>query len=93
MTDYEFYSNECGCPVCGTFLIFPQQEQLEQLENAIQKIRNWCNAYPLDVFPEPDFKEVQKLFGPKLLTEVSASNMRHVINGVRDLLPPERSGE
>jgi hypothetical protein len=23
MTDYEFYSNECGCPVCGTFLKFP----------------------------------------------------------------------
>jgi hypothetical protein len=26
MKEYEFYSNECGCPVCGTFLIFPQQQ-------------------------------------------------------------------
>jgi hypothetical protein len=25
MTDYEFYSNECGCPVCGTYLIFPEE--------------------------------------------------------------------
>lgn len=56
-----------------------------ELRDALQEIYNWANAYPLEVFPEPDFKKVREMIGDKLLTEISASNMRHVITGVKSI--------
>ena len=64
------------------------KEQIEQLEDALQKINNWAKAYPLEVFPEPDFKkaaDVLKSAGLSL-DAISASNMRHVIFGVKDIV-------
>ena len=54
------------------------------LEEALQRISQWADAYPLDVFPEPDFGKVRvALISAGLsLDQVSASNMRHVITGV-----------
>ena len=51
-------------------------------------IRAWCDAYPLSMFPEPDFKEVHAALKEKgiSLDAVSASNMRHVLNGVRKII-------
>lgn len=63
------------------------EAKLDRAERAVQDILNWCDAYPLDVFPEPDFKraaEVLKAAG-MTLDAISASNMRHVVNGVRSL--------
>lgn len=53
-------------------------------QDALQEIVRWCNAYPLDVFPEPDFKQVRELLaaGGISLDSVSASNMRYVLEGV-----------
>jgi hypothetical protein len=45
-------------------------------------ILNWSKAYPDEIFIEPDWKEVKSLLGDNLLTRVSASNMRHVVEGV-----------
>lgn len=58
--------------------------RIEKLESALQQIVQWSEAYPLDVFPEPDFKAVQvALLNAGLSLDcVSASNMRHVITGV-----------
>tara|TARA_R110002094_G_scaffold54390_7_gene65609 strand:- start:4112 stop:4663 length:552 start_codon:yes stop_codon:yes gene_type:complete len=54
-------------------------------QDVLQKIQSWCEAYPLDVFPEPDWSEVKDKLGAKLLSRVSASNMRHVVLGVKKL--------
>ena len=50
----------------------------------LDQIRSWCDAYPLDAFPEPDFKRARRLLeaGGVSLDDVSASNMRHVLKGV-----------
>jgi hypothetical protein len=51
-------------------------------------VEEWAKAYPLDVFPEPDFKrayEILKAAGISLDC-ISAANMRHVITRVRDKL-------
>src|SRR5574343_185614 len=55
-----------------------------QMEMALQQIDNWAKAYPLDVFPEPDFKRVREVLEAAGITldSVSASNMRHVITGI-----------
>jgi hypothetical protein len=60
-------------------------DRANELRDALQEIYNWANAYPLDVFPEPDFKKVREMIGDKLLTEISASNMRHVLRGVKQV--------
>lgn len=60
------------------------EARAERYEEAIQQIDNWAKAYPLDVFPEPDFKRVREVLEAAGVTldSVSASNMRHVITGV-----------
>lgn len=71
-------------------------EQAERFErgwylrgDALEKLDQWARAYPLKVFPEPLREEWQRaaaLLSEKGLSldRMSASNMRHVINGVRE---------
>lgn len=63
------------------------RERIEELEDALTRIDTWAKAYPLEAFPEPDFRkaaQVLKAAGMSL-DAISASNMRHVINGVKDI--------
>jgi hypothetical protein len=56
--------------------------------DALEKLQGWADAYPLAVFPEPDFAKAHELLqaGGMTLDAISASNMRHVISGVRKLV-------
>lgn len=59
--------------------------EVERLRGALERIDQWADAYPLEVFAEPDFAkadEVLKTAGLSL-SAISASNMRHVIGGVK----------
>jgi len=58
------------------------EERLEIAENKLRRISDWCKAYPIDIFIEPDWTKVQELLGATLLTQVSAYNMRHVCEGI-----------
>ena len=57
---------------------------MNRYQKALVEISNWARAYPLDIFPEPDFVRVHELLaaGGITLDSVSASNMRHVVEGV-----------
>lgn len=61
-----------------------QQERIDELIEALQKIVSWSEAYPLEVFPEPDLKKARDLLaaGGITLDAVSAHCMRHVVEGV-----------
>lgn len=63
------------------------EAQVERLEDALRKIFSWSQAYPVEMFPEPDFAKVRELLaaGGIAIDCVSASNMRHVIEGVEQL--------
>lgn len=63
-------------------------DELEIAVDALTEIENWTKAYPLEVFPEPDFERARQLLeaGGITLDAVSASNMRHVINGVKGIV-------
>lgn len=65
-----------------------QDRRIQEIEAALTRIDNWAKAYPLKVFPEPDFKEVAQVLKDAgiSLDAVSASNMRHVITGIRDIV-------
>jgi uncharacterized ferritin-like protein (DUF455 family) len=62
--------------------------QIEEMRERLHKIRQWCEAYPLDVFPEPDFKKAATVLKENGMTldAISASNMRHVLNGIKSIL-------
>ena len=68
-------------------------EENVALRAKLQQISDWCEAYPLDVFTEPDMVEVRRMLGDTLLTQLSAHNFRHVINGVKQIAARGREGE
>lgn len=60
------------------------EEENDKLREALWKIAQWAKAYPLTVFPEPDWDRARELLeaGGMTLDRISASNMRHVVEGV-----------
>jgi len=70
------------------------EARAERYEDALQQIDNWAKAYPLDVYPEPDFKRVREALEAAGITldSVSASNMRHVITGVARIVDKALKG-
>jgi hypothetical protein len=60
------------------------KETLERYEEALEHIVQWSEAYPLDIFPEPDFKRAAEVLRAEGITlaAISASCMRHVVKGV-----------
>lgn len=70
-------------------------EQAERFErgwylrgDALERLQAWADAYPISVFPEPDFDKAHEVLGSVGITldAISASNMRLVINGVREIV-------
>ena len=63
------------------------EKRIAELEAALQRIDNWAKAYPIKAFPEPDLKKAAKVLKDAGLTidAISASNMRHVLDGVKDI--------
>jgi len=70
------------------------QSRLSALEDGLGSIRAWTEAYPLSVFPEPDFEKAHQLLkaGGMTLDSITASNMRHVIEGVKRLVDDALEG-
>ena len=68
----------------------------DDLEDGLQKVKDWCMAYPLAISSEPD-NEVWSLANEILaanginFSQLNISTMRHVVNGiaqiVQDALP------
>jgi hypothetical protein len=63
----------------------------ERYEDALNRIHNWAQAYPHDVFSELNhyvWQRANRLLenGGVSLTAISASNMRHVIKGVSGIV-------
>lgn len=56
----------------------------ERLEEALQRIVQWSEAYPPDIFPEPDWKKAAQLLnaGGMTLDRISGACMRHVVESV-----------
>jgi hypothetical protein len=61
---------------------------IDGYDEKLEKIKDWCNAYPVDIFPEPDMKKAHKVLKENGMTldAISASNMRHVLNGIKKII-------
>ena len=57
-------------------------------DQRLARIEAWCEAYPIKAFPEPDMAKAARLLeaGGMTLAAVSASNMRHVLDGIRKII-------
>ena len=64
------------------------EEYCDHLTDKFIDIKSWCEAYPLKVFPEPDFEKAHKILTENGMTldAISASNMRKVLNGIKDII-------
>jgi hypothetical protein len=63
------------------------EAEADRLREALHRIASWAQAYPLDMFPEPDsdyLKRAAMVLAANGMTldRISASNMRHVITQV-----------
>ena len=78
---------ECCKPWMEEFMA--KAVALDELEQKLEKIENWCKAYPLDMFPEPNMKYVREIlqtYSTVTIDEISASNMRHVLEGIKKII-------
>ena len=60
------------------------EDRCERMEEALRTIVQWSEAYPLDIFPEPDLSKAQMLLeaGRMTLDSISAHMARHIVEGV-----------
>ena len=63
-------------------------EKIKELEKCLKRIKNWCDAYPIEIFPEPDFKKAAKVLKDNGMTidSISASAMRHITEGIKEII-------
>lgn len=61
---------------------------LESISAALFRVLAWCEAYPVEAFPEPDMAQARALLqaGGIDLGAVAASNMRHVLKGIERII-------
>ena len=69
-------------------------EKICDLEDTLHSIKNWCQAYPETAFKEPtkeDWKTAARVLKENGLTidAISASNMRHVLKGIQEIIGNE----
>jgi len=59
-------------------------DRIDVLVTALQRIESWAEAYPTDIFPAPDLKLARELLaaGGMTLDAVSADIMRHALKGI-----------
>ena len=59
-------------------------KERDEAYEALEEIKTWSEAYPLNIFPEPDFKKAHEVLKSNGMTldSISASSMRHVLNGM-----------
>ena len=67
----------------------------DQLREALEQIAQWSEAYPTEVFPEPDFARAAAALASSGMSidAVSASNMRHATKGVGKIARAALKGE
>lgn len=67
--------------------LYDTEAENDKMRDSLQKIYNWSQAYPLDIFPEPDMKKVAQVLSAAgiSLDDVSGYCMRHVVSGFENL--------
>lgn len=67
------------------------RDEIERLTGILARIEAWCDAYPVAIFHEPDWAKAAQVLKENGMTldAISASNMRHVLKGVHQIIKEE----
>lgn len=65
-------------------------ERIVELEESLQRIADWCAAYPLEVFPEPNLQADKELLGDVEFTRLNVHSMRHVVEEIAKIAQPPK---
>lgn len=67
------------------------EERIDALEEALWRVRQWCDAYPEDIFTPPTKEEtrkavaaIRKAIGNAGSDRMHASWARHILTGLRE---------
>jgi hypothetical protein len=62
----------------------PEQttEHEERMAEALRRIQGWCDAYPVEVFPEPDLDAIRSQIGDGPMSSLHAAWARHLLKGI-----------
>uniref|UniRef100_A0A6M3JAN2 Restriction alleviation protein n=1 Tax=viral metagenome TaxID=1070528 RepID=A0A6M3JAN2_9ZZZZ len=76
-------------------LVDELEKSEDKLRDAMERINNWAKAYPLALFPKPDLKRAAKILKDSGMTldDIQADAMRHVLDGVKDIVEQALKGE
>jgi hypothetical protein len=65
-----------------------RRDAIEERDERLRQIRTWCDAYPVEVFPEPDLAAAKTALGDDLYSALHAAWARRLLKGIRDLTEP-----
>lgn len=85
----------------GAYVLYSDYAVLEDENDSLKlrlyRIEQWCEAYPLECFPAPDWEAARKLLGDSEFSRLNAHSMRHVVEGVKRIAavssPPTAQGD
>lgn len=68
------------------------RDELERANDALDSIAKWTEAYPVEMFPEPDMARATKALADAGIEigAVSGKAMRHVVSGVARIISSTR---
>jgi len=86
--DHHRLWNDDGTNRLEDFAKLVAAKEREHYDDLFAHIKGWCEAYPISVFPEPDFKKAHEVLKANGMTldAISASNMKHVITQVQKMI-------
>jgi hypothetical protein len=67
-----------------------KRQRIKQYKNVIDRLEQWCNAYPVDIFGDPDYSKVNQVLSEHGITldSVPADIFRHVLQHVKEIIKP-----
>ena len=63
-------------------------DQLEHKQDKLDQIETWTRAYPLQIFPKPDYKKANEVLQKAGLSlgQITGGAMRHVLKGIIEII-------
>ena len=58
------------------------EERIARLQDALHRIRQWCEAYSPGLVPEPDLEAIRQQIGGGPFSALHAGWARHVLAGI-----------
>lgn len=61
------------------------EAERDEWKERLERIADWCDVYPLEVFPMPNLDADRKLLGDSEFSRLNANSMRHVVEGIKKI--------